>query len=158
MNRYRIKVTQSLDSLQKLTVFELWNNEYPLQLVHERITDFENYLSHLIATKHYLLYDENEAIIGWGIIFLRDSEQWFALLIDTRFQGMGLGTFLLNELKKTQPVLNGWVIDHENDLKQNGKPYLSPLAFYKKNNFEVLGNFRIENEKLSAVKIKWHSN
>nr|WP_290861271.1 GNAT family N-acetyltransferase [Flavobacterium sp.] len=96
--------------------------------------------------------------MGWGIIFVRDSEQWFALLIDSRFQGMGLGTFLLNELKKTQPELNGWVIDHENDLKQNGKPYLSPLAFYKKNNFEVLGNFRIENEKLSAVKIKWHSN
>ncbi|WP_290861242.1 hypothetical protein [Flavobacterium sp.] len=55
MNRYRIKVTHSLDSLQKLTVFELWNNEYPQQLVHERITDFENYLDLLIATKHYLL-------------------------------------------------------------------------------------------------------
>ena len=67
----------------------------------------------------------------------------------------GFGTLLLNELKKNNTVLNGWVTDHQNDVKQNKESYLSPIEFYSKNGFSVSKNIRIENDKISAVKITW---
>ena len=70
-------------------------------------------------------------------------------------QGKGFGMLLLDELKKNKLILNGWVIDHQNYLKQNKEPYLSPLFFYTKNGFLVENDIRIENDKISAVKIRW---
>jgi len=54
--------------------------------------------------------------------------------------------------------LNGWVVDGERYIKSNGEKYLSPLEFYKKNDFEILVGERLETEKISAVKIKWKKN
>ncbi len=48
-----------------------------------------------------------------------------------------------------------WAIDHNNDIKANGRIYLSPLNFYKKNNFIIHANTRLELEKISAAKIEW---
>ncbi|MEO7977870.1 hypothetical protein [Flavobacterium sp.] len=62
---------------------------------------------------------------------------------------------MLNELKKNKKSLNGWVIDHENDIKQNKEFYKSPLLFYVKNGFVICEEKRIENEKMSGVKINW---
>ena len=58
-------------------------------------------------------------------------------------------------IKKNNTILSGWVIDQENEVKQNKDFYKSPIPFYIKNGFTISTDIRIENEKISDVKIKW---
>jgi hypothetical protein len=143
----------SLD--QKKSLMQLWNNEYPEKLNYVAMHDFDLYLDGLFNVKHHLLIDDENIIKGWAFSFLRDNEDWFAIIIDNQIQGTGKGTLLIEELKKNKINLNGWVVDHENEIKQNNEPYKSPLLFYLKNGFTVCTETRIENEKISAVKINW---
>lgn len=62
-----------------------------------------------------------------GIYFLREDEDWFAIILNHQVQGKGM-YLLINELKKKMTSLNGWVIDHENKVKQNTNKYKSPNA------------------------------
>lgn len=140
---------------EKEVLRELWNNEYPAKLNLKTIEDFELYLVGLSKAKHYLLFDELDKINGWAFTFLRDQEEWFAIILDSQIQGKGNGSFLMNEIKKNNTSLNGWVIDHENEVKQNATVYRSPMAFYIKNGFAICKEIRIENEKMSGVKINW---
>ena len=133
----------------------LWNDEYPTRLHLKTLEDFDLYLNGLSNTKHYLLFDDLNKIIGWIFTFLREGEDWFAIILDSKIQGKGNGSFLINEIKKKNNSLNGWVIDHENEVKQNNEFYKSPMPFYIKNGFTILAKTRIENEKMSAVKINW---
>lgn len=143
-------------SLQdKETLLQLWNNEYPVKLNYQAMHDFDLHLDALTEKKHYLLLNENSRIKGWAFTFLREEENWFAIILDNDIQGSGNGRLLINELKKKKQSLNGWVIDHENDVKQNKEPYKSPLPFYIKNGFVVVEDKRYEGEKMSAVKINW---
>jgi len=152
-----INSQKTLNDSEKARIIELWNNEYPKKLTYSKLEDFDSYLSTLSNVEHYLLINQN-AISGWGITFNRDNLIWFAIIVDSKNQGKGFGSLFLNKLKDLQNELNGWVIDHDNDSKLNGSQYKSPLAFYIKNNFEVLNNFRIDNEKISAVRIQWKKN
>ncbi len=86
---------------------------------------------------------------------MREGEKWFAIIVDSDFHGQGLGTELLNRAKAKESELNGWVIDQDNDVKQNGDSYLSPLGFYLNNGFEQLKDKRLELQHLSAVLIRW---
>ena len=151
----KIIQTTSLTLEQKQLLFELWNSEYPEKIGYKEISEFENYLDALSNKEHYLLVDDLHQILGWAFSFFRDSEDWFAIIINSKIQGKGFGMLLLDELKKNKLVLNGWVVDHQNDLKQKNEPYLSPLVFYTKNGFLLDHNNRIENDKISAVKIRW---
>lgn len=47
------------------------------------------------------------------------------------------------------------VIDHDKDIKANGKQYMSPLNFYLKQGFTIIEDERLELATLSAVKIVW---
>jgi GNAT superfamily N-acetyltransferase len=147
--------TEELSQEQKLVLFELWNSEYPEKVCYKVLSEFEKYLEGLLDQKHYLLLDSNFQIQGWGFTFLRDRESWFGIIIKSDFQGLGFGSTLLDELKNDACELNGWVTDRESDFKLNIEPYVSPLPFYIKNGFFVKKNSRIENEKISAVKITW---
>ena len=140
---------------EKEILREIWNNEYPARLHLKTIEDFDLYLNGLLNTKHYLLFDDSDKINGWTFTFLREDENWFAIILNHGIQGKGSGTFLINELKKNNHSLNGWVTDHENEVKQNNEFYKSPMPFYIKNGFTILTETRIENEKMSAVKINW---
>ena len=140
---------------EKETLHELWNNEYPAKLNLKTIEDFELYLNGLSETEHYLLFDDSDKINGWAFTFLRENENWFAIILNHEIQGRGNGSLLMNEIKKNNTSLNGWVIDQENEIKHNATFYKSPLQFYIKNDFIVCSEIRIENEKLSAVKINW---
>jgi GNAT superfamily N-acetyltransferase len=151
----KIIQTTSLTLSQKQSLFELWNSEYPEKIGYTELSEFENYLDGLSNAAHYLVIDDINQILGWAFTFFREAENWFGIIIDSKIQGKGFGLLLLDELKKNKLVLNGWVIDHQNDFKKNKKPYLSPLGFYTKNGFLVLQKDRIENEKISAVKIRW---
>jgi hypothetical protein len=96
-------------------------------------------------------------ICGWAYAFTRSGERWFAIILSASVQGMGYGAKLMAHLQATEPVLHGWVIDHDQARKRNGLPYISPLAFYLKRGFHLLPDQRLETESLSAVKIRFIS-
>jgi hypothetical protein len=153
----RIIQSKFLTVEQTQSLFALWNTEYPQKLTYGTIVDFENYLSSIAVKMHYLLLDFEGSVQGWAFSFFREQNVWFAILINSDYHKKGLGSCLLYELKKNNTVLNGWVIDHENDFKKNGIQYSSPLPFYCKNDFIVCNEVRLENEKISATKIVWES-
>ena len=147
--------TSILTLEQKQSLFELWNSEYPERICYKDLQEFEKYLADLSNLKHYLLIDNLKQLMGWAFTFQSEDEDWFGIIIDSKIQGKVFGMFLIDELKKDNLVLNGWVTDHQNYFKRNKKQYLSPLAFHTKCGFVVNENIRLENEKLSAVKIRW---
>lgn len=151
----KIITTNNLDDHQKKVIYELWNAEYPKNLTHPNLIDFENYLNALTNQHHNLLIDKYGIIKGWYFDFDRNNEKWFAMILASEIQGKGFGTLLLNEAKKRESVLNGWVIDKTNYLKQSGDDYKSPISFYIKNGFHKLPEIRLELAHLSAVKIQW---
>lgn len=150
----QISTTTILTETQKQAALRLWNNEYPRQLAYGNIRELDEYLDRLEQPIHYLALDRSN-IVGWLFIFNRNDERWFAIIIDSTAQRQGIGSGLLYHAKQQYPILNGWAADHNNDVKSNGEPYLSPLQFYIKNGFEVLRDTRLENDHLSLVKIRW---
>ncbi len=150
--------TKTLSLQQKLSIIRLWNQEYPHQLMFETVEDLDNYLIQLIDLVHYFVLGEGHQIIAWASLFERNREKWFAIIVGRNMQGNGLGTSLLNMLKTNETLLNGWLIDQNNYLRADGTQYQSPAAFYLKNGFTICLDTRLEAEKLSAIKIKWHSD
>lgn len=150
-----ITETALLSSGQKAALLELWNKEYPQKLSFGSLDDFNRYLDSLPEITHYIATNKEGATEGWAFAFKRNEERWFALLVTSSVKGQGKGTILLNKLKEKKQRLNGWVVDHNNDKKQNGETYLSPLRFYQKAGFTVCAETRLETQQLSAVKIVW---
>lgn len=147
--------TTDLSADQQKAALLLWNNEYPVKLRYHNMAEFNIYLEGLQQVHHFFLVDSLQNIAGWAFTFTRDSERWFAIILGSSIHQKGYGSMLLNKLKEKEPILNGWVIDHDRDVKWNGEKYVSPLPFYLKNNFVTYPDTRIDAEKLSAVKIKW---
>lgn len=81
---------------EKEVLRELWNEEYPARLNCKTMADFELYLNGLQNTKHYLLFDDLNRINGWAFTFLREEEDWFAIILDSQIQGKGNGSFLIH--------------------------------------------------------------
>lgn len=150
-----ILYTTKINKSQKTELFELWNAEYPVNLAHGSLQDFDKYLDGVSNHKHFLLCNEAGAIQGWHFQFTRDDETWFGMIISSKLQGQGWGSKLLNKGKKTVNKLAGWVVDHADYLKANGEPYISPLGFYLKNDFEIVPDAKPAGDKLSAVKVIW---
>ncbi|QNM84571.1 N-acetyltransferase [Polaribacter pectinis] len=144
-----------LSKIDKKEILNLWNAQYPEKLNYQTLLEFERYLENLAEQSHILMKSENQSIKGWYFDFIRDKEKWFTIILDSKFLGKGLGTKILNLAKEKESELNGWVIDHNRDKKQNGEAYISPLNFYLQNGFEKLTENRLEMDKISAVKIKW---
>lgn len=144
-----------LSKTDKKEILNLWNDEYPEKLNYQTLSEFENYLGNLTNQSHILMRSKDQRIKGWYFDFIRENEKWFAIILDSKFHGKGLGTKILDFAKEKESELNGWVIDNNNDRKKNGELYKSPLGFYLKNGFEKFDKERLELEKLSAVKIKW---
>lgn len=147
--------TKDLNDRTKQQVFDLWNNEYPEKLSFNDLTEFDNYLHKQENLKHFLLVNEIDLILGWALTFDRENEKWFAIILSETIKGKGWGRKMLEAIKQAEPTLNGWVIDHNNDKKKNGQPYISPLKFYEKSGFGILSEVRLELDTISAVKINW---
>ena len=80
-------IKQEILSLEEKEVLrEIWNNEYPAKLHLKTPEDFNLYLNGISNTKHYLLIDDSDKIIGWAFTFLRDGEDWFAIILDSKFR------------------------------------------------------------------------
>ncbi|MET3540556.1 GNAT superfamily N-acetyltransferase [Pontibacter aydingkolensis] len=136
-------------------IYKLWNNEYPADLCYTNPLAFENYLKGLGNQHHFLLVDGEDTVKGWFVDFMREGEKWFTMILGSGTQGKGYGSELLNRAKLLSPEINGWVIDHNNDKKRNGEIYSSPIAFYKKQGFEIVADTRLELDIISAAKIRW---
>ena len=150
----KINPTKRLSEREKEGAYRLWNQEYPKDLRYTCMEDFELYLSGLHDSSHVLLMEDG-AVLGWAVKFIREAETWFLIILDGKIHGRGFGSALLEELKVEESVLNAWVVEHNNYLRINGKPYQSPLGFYLKNDFVVLPEKRLETPHLSAVQIRW---
>ncbi len=149
---------KNLTTDEKRHLMQIWNNEYPAKLAFNTLSDLELYLNGLTDLTHYFVIDEDSNIQGWASTFNREDNIWFAIILNSNIQKKKVGTKLLNQLKANQTTLNGWVIDHDTDLKKNDEKYLSPLIFYTKNNFTICDDVRLSSETISAVKIKWTAN
>jgi GNAT superfamily N-acetyltransferase len=147
----RITRTKHLTPVQEEQINELWNLEFPVRLKDR----FRLLLEGVDHYHHYLIEDTGQKVIAWAVDFEKDKEIRFSVIVDPEFKGKGLGKSLVNHLKTENEEFYGWVIDHNEDLKSNGEHYLSPMAFYVKNGFEILHDQRIESDMLRAVKIKW---
>src|SRR5690606_24565220 len=93
-------------------------------------------------------------ILAWAVDFEKDNETRFSIIVNKKHQRKGLGSLLIDRLKKDLGEFYGWVIDHNNDIKENGEFYQTPISFYRNNGFEVLIDERIDSEIIKAVKIK----
>lgn len=147
--------TESLNTGQKKQILNLWNQEYPQKLSLSNITAFDEYLQNLGDKHHLLLCDEHGTIKGWLICFLRDKERCFVMIIDPSVQGKGWGSKFLDEAKNINSELNGWVIGHSTELKQNGEKYMSPIGFYEKNGFKAFPDIATKKEGITGIKVTW---
>lgn len=138
----------------KNQLIRLWNSEYPKDLTFTDLSEFDTYINGLDNASHRLVINDQEQIMGWYFDFDRDGERWFAILLNSDIQGLGIGRQLLNAAKNEWKTLHAWVIDHNNDKKLNGDWYISPLPFYIKNGFQVKGT-RLDLTHISAVQINW---
>ncbi|ASS49709.1 MAG: hypothetical protein A3D31_09015 [Candidatus Fluviicola riflensis] len=154
-----IVVTNELTSTQKEAVRKIWNNVYPESLVLHTPEDFERYLETLGWKQHSLMENLSGELLAWGITFERENDRWFAMMLDPSIQGTGMGTVLLKRMQTGKSKLSGWVIDHNNAVRADGKPYLSPVEFYLKNKFTLEPETRLELPSISAVCIRYnHEN
>lgn len=149
----RIEISKSLTEDQTKQIDYLWNDVYPVKLKNR----FGLLLKDLKEFNHHVLLNETDEVIGWAVAFLRDGEIWFSILVSAENQNKGYGNMLIDSLKQNFKNLYGWVIDHNNDLKQDGSIYSSPIQFYLKNGFVVMDD-RIETDIISAVKIKYEAS
>lgn len=146
-----------LSTSDKLQIFALWNQEYPMTLTYDSISEFEEYLNGLTNQAHIFLVDDQKIIKGWYVDFDRANERWFVIILDSKLQGSGFGTTILLRAKEQTTELNGWVISQNKYPKKNGEAYRSPLNFNLKNGFNQLPDQRLEHEEISAIKIQWSS-
>lgn len=151
----RIEKFQTLSRSTREELRNLWNKEYPFKLKMNSNQDFDEYLAGLRNLIHHIVYSDSDKIMAWFFTFEREEGKWFAIIVDSAYQMQGIGKRLLEIGKHENVELNGWVIDHDSDLKENGRRYTSPLNFYIKNGFQVLEH-RLETEKISAVHIFWN--
>ena len=151
----RLRQTSSLTKTQKFQIIELWNTEFPEKIAQSSLNDFEKYLEALFDRHHIILYDEHNAIKGWLCHFIRDGERWFAMLLDASAQGKGYGSRLLDLAKENNVRLNGWVVDRDTELKNNGEYYRSPIEFYRKNEFEILTDQKFDYQGIQGIRVRW---
>lgn len=151
----KITETEILTLKEKNEVYDLWNSEYPKNLMYNNPSEFERYLFELSDQYHILVKNDSGIVKGWYFDFNRDDERWFATIIQSELQSCGYGTTLLSLAKRKRDALNGWVIHVGTYKKANGELYRSPIDFYRKNDFLVLNETELKTDRFSAIKIIW---
>ncbi|GAA4458771.1 GNAT family N-acetyltransferase [Rurimicrobium arvi] len=152
-----LKHCAELSVRERDQLFHLWNREYPLSLRYADTAALDRYLAQLSNVRHYLLHNEGQ-LQAWAVVFDRNDERWFAIIVDEAQQGCGTGRALLQQLQRDEPVLNGWVSDREGEYKADGSLYRIPLSFYLRNGFTIVPGERLELPQLSALKIRWRAD
>jgi hypothetical protein len=73
-------------------------------------------------------------------------------------QGKGWGSKFLTRAKERNTELNGWVIDNDDEVKQNGEKYKSPIEFYRKNDFAIRTEIQLKKKDINGIKVIWKRN
>jgi len=141
--------TKDLSSSQSEQIDRAWNDEYPIKLNNRFGLLLNDAKSHV----HYIIEKEKQEVIAWGVMFEKEDELRFSILVLSKYKGQGMGKLLIDAFKNDYPIFYGWVIDHDNDVKANGEKYVSPLPFYLKQGFNILNEQRIDTEMISAVMV-----
>jgi GNAT superfamily N-acetyltransferase len=146
----KIHRSATLSAKQMAEVNALWNEEYP-----QKLTDrFALLLLDTTLVIHYYVLNEQDEIIAWSVLFEKENDLRFSIIVSNKYQQKGLGSALLAEMKKEGRAFSGWVIDHDTDLKSDGTFYQSPLHFYLKNGFSLDESCRLNNEMIKAVLVR----
>jgi ribosomal protein S18 acetylase RimI-like enzyme len=91
------------------------------------------------------VYDEDGIIKGFIIAgILNGSPYMYDLYVDSDFRGKGIGTKLLDKLRKTYRYLTGHVYEYNHYLK-----------FYMEYGFEVIGKHPCPDTGKVKFKIRW---
>lgn len=143
-----------LSETQLKQILELWNTLYPAGLCYEHLGHFESFLEELGQIKHWIVLSKHNKILAWIMTFDRSGERWFSIIVSQQMQGQGLGRQLISSALEKEDLLNGWVVNHNNTLKKDNSPYLSPLPFYKKLGCEVIDQEKLKKSGISCVKIR----
>lgn len=141
--------TTTLSPHQSQQINDLWDTEYPAKLRGR----FPLLLDGASQYRHYLILDDGN-VAAWAADFYKDGELRFSIIVHPSYQGKGLGRQLIGRLRQENGAIWGWVIDHNNDTRHDGTPYLSPLPFYLSLGCQVVEDQRIDNALLSAVKVR----
>ena len=150
--------TKTLTQNQKGQLLDMWHDQYPKTLAYKNRQSFEDYLISLKNPQHTLLIGESGEVKGWLAKMVRDEKDWIAIILDKSIQQQGYGSQLLDRVKAQSDEINAWVVDHNNYKKADGSTYQSPLNFYVKNGFTVIPEERLEQSKITAVKIRWRKS
>lgn len=129
----------------------LWNVEYPIKLKDR----YALLLSDVTQCLHFYVLNDQDEIIAWSVLFEKENDLRFSIIVSGHNQQKGLGSTLLAEMKKEGKAFSGWVIDHNLDLKSDGTLYQSPLKFYLKNGFSLDESCRLNNEMIKAVLVRY---
>ena len=148
-----IKTTKQLSKDEKQSIFQIWNEVYPKQIMYKTLDDLENYLAKCTNSVH-LLAKHNGETAAWLCVFDRDGQRWFALIVDASFQRQGIGEKMLSKMKTLEDKVYGWMTPHNRYEKANGEKYLSPKGFYEKHGFAITDEV-FDTDILSTVKIVW---
>ena len=143
--------TVHLTSKQLEEIEVLWNSEYPRQLKNRLVL----LLTDCTKIIHFFLVGESKQIIAWSVLFEKENDLRFSILVSREHQKKGLGSKLLTEMKKEGLAFSGWVIDHNDDLLSDGSSYFSPLNFYFKNGFSIDASNHLNNEMIKAVLVRF---
>ena len=146
-----IHQSEFLSAKQFSEINVLWNEEYPLKLKARLALLLEDNTK----TIHFYILDEFEKVIAWSVLFEKEQDLRFSILVSRKHQKLGLGSVLLTEMKKENLPYSGWVIDHDLDLRSDGSNYMSPLSFYMKNQFTIDESCRLNNEMIKAVLVRY---
>lgn len=150
----KIVQTKILSANQKASIHKMWNDEYPLKLKDR----FPLLLEGVDNYTHYIIENERYNLIGWAVAFEKENQMRFSIIIHSDEKGKGFGRRLVDILKEKHNNLYGWVIDHNEAIKSNGKQYQTPMPFYLKQGFTILNEPRLESERISAALIHWDRN
>jgi hypothetical protein len=143
--------SETLPAKHAAEIDALWNTEYPLKLKDR----FALLLEDTTLTIHYFVLNQQDEIIAWSVLFEKENDLRFSIIISSNYQQKGLGSALLTEMKKEGMPFSGWVINHDTDLKSDETFYQSPINFYLKNGFSLDESCRLNNEMIKAVLVRY---
>lgn len=152
-----VEYRTTLSVAEKEDITRLWNAEYPAVIKYGGVADFEAFLDGLTEHRHFLIFGDEGAVDAWLLVFTRDADRWFSIIVNSAVHGRGFGRILIDEARKSEPVLNGWVAADNSLLRTDGSVYPSPLDFYRKLGFAVFDDITLDKNGFRAVKIRWTS-
>lgn len=148
------RYAKHLSDADREAILHLWNTHYPRELCYTDAAELAEYLAGLHHSRHVLVEDTEQNLLGWLCTFERDSSEWFVIILDDKVQRKGLGSRLMEDIQASYASLRGWMLESNDLVRRDGSPYASPARFYSKLGFELADEV-LEAKGLTFSKILW---